>query len=886
MKIIENNLLKGMLFISLVLFPSILKAQELDWYWSENGKYGCTDEFNQVIIPPKFDFIREFTEGLAAVCYNDKWGYIDPTGKFMIAPRFEKADQFSEGLAAVVINGKCGYINRSGKIVIQPQFTPIEPESLQFPISGLFSHGVACVKVNDKYGFINKAGAIIIPAQFDTADIFYFGYYNRVSINGKYGYIDTTGVFIIPPKFDDAPRSFPYNSPAAVEINNLWGYINSEGDFIIQPRFDHATYFSDSLAAVEINGFSGYINTKGEFVTHVNFEHTSPFKEGLGLVKLNGKWGFLNTNGELAIENKYTGASSFSEGFASVEINGKWGFINHNGDLVIEPKFDSRGYFNDGLAYMYLNGNLVFVNKNGYYNTCKGYALINYSYATYMHEMIPSWENYSILGSKEKTQEYIKKCIEEEINKWQQKGEFETTAKWKERVNEQSRANKIKEVTNRLHNECTTALTNIRKEYETTYRELSNRYCQLKATAFAKQDFTLMPYDADNETFLISSAQNGDILLPVPAYAAPQFKHDWEKIKSTATAVFVPTGNDIALKEVTFGKYTYDSKTQASYTTTSIDYNFAPIEISDLALSSLDFNFNQIDFASTSVTSTTTLNNSRNTQTTTKLVVGNASDVDLNIPQTGTSANKTFAIVVANEKYQNVQRVENANNDGKVMAQYLANALGVPKNQIFLYYDASYGNIISSLDKIKNISTAYQGSDFNVIFYYAGHGIPDEQSHEAYLLPIDGIPGNNDINIPLSKLYTTLGSLGASFVCVILDACFSGAQRGNGMLSQARSVAIKPKSTELQGNMVVLSAAQGDETAYPYSEKSHGLFTYYLLKKLQEGHTEIQIGEIADFVIDNVKKTSVLNNNGKIQTPTIRVSSAIRDTWRTQRLVK
>jgi len=217
-----------------------------------------------------------------------------------------------------------------------------------------------------------------------------------------------------------------------------------------------------------------------------------------------------------------------------------------------------------------------------------------------------------------------------------------------------------------------------------------------------------------------------------------------------------------------------------------------------------------------------------------KLIVGTAIDVDINIPQTTTTAKNTFAIVIANENYQNVERVENAMNDGKVVAQYLISTLGVPHDQVMLYSDASYGNIISAIDKIKNISKAYQGCEFNIIFYYAGHGVPDEQSHEAYLLQTDGIPNNLSVNIPLRKLYSTLGNLGASSVFVMLDACFSGSQRGDGMLAQARGVAIKAKDAEPKGNMIILSAAQGDETAYSYQDKSHGMFTYFLLKKLQE----------------------------------------------------
>ena len=86
---------------------------------------------------------------------------------------------------------------------------------------------------------------------------------------------------------------------------------------------------------------------------------------------------------------------------------------------------------------------------------------------------------------------------------------------------------------------------------------------------------------------------------------------------------------------------------------------------------------------------------------------------------------------------------------------------------------------------------------------------------------------------PIEKLCAELGSLKAHSVTLLLDACFSGSQRGDGMLMSARGVALKPRTDEPKGNMVAISAATGEETAYPYAEKRHGMFTYYLLSKLQ-----------------------------------------------------
>ena len=65
---------------------------------------------------------------------------------------------------------------------------------------------------------------------------------------------------------------------------------------------------------------------------------------------------------------------------------------------------------------------------------------------------------------------------------------------------------------------------------------------------------------------------------------------------------------------------------------------------------------------------------------------------------------------------------------------------------------------------------------------------------------------------PLARLYKELGELNAKSVIVFMDACFSGAQRGNGMLASARGVAIKAKEQKPMGKLVVLTAASGEET--------------------------------------------------------------------------
>ena len=246
------------------------------------------------------------------------------------------------------------------------------------------------------------------------------------------------------------------------------------------------------------------------------------------------------------------------------------------------------------------------------------------------------------------------------------------------------------------------------------------------------------------------------------------------------------------------------------------------------------------------------------------------SDVDENFPIASKKEENSFALIIANEEYQDVASVTNAINDGIIFAEYCKITLGLPETNVRLVKNATLNNIKRELNLFKQITNAYN-SEAKLIVYYAGHGIPDESTHEAYILPVDGYASDLTTCFSLSELYNTLGQLPASQIIVLLDACFSGAQRGEGMLASARGVAIKAKKNVLSGNVVVLSAAKGDETAYPYTDQEHGLFTYFILKKIKETKGECTLGELSQYVTNEVSKKSIVVNS-KSQTPTVSAS--------------
>ena len=229
--------------------------------------------------------------------------------------------------------------------------------------------------------------------------------------------------------------------------------------------------------------------------------------------------------------------------------------------------------------------------------------------------------------------------------------------------------------------------------------------------------------------------------------------------------------------------------------------------------------------------------------------------VDKNIPVADQYDMNTFAVIIGNEQYAEDVTVPYAGNDAKTFKEYVQRTFGVPEKQINYIENAGLNKIRTAVRWLAKAMEVTNGKG-RAIFYYAGHGIPDEASKTAYLLPVDGLSGDIESAYPLGKLYQELGAIPSERITVFLDACFNGGKREGDMLASARGVAIKTKSIVPQGNMVVFTAAQGDETAFSLKSQQHGMFTYYLLKKLQESKGQLTLGDLSDYLTKEVKRLS------------------------------
>ena len=260
------------------------------------------------------------------------------------------------------------------------------------------------------------------------------------------------------------------------------------------------------------------------------------------------------------------------------------------------------------------------------------------------------------------------------------------------------------------------------------------------------------------------------------------------------------------------------------------------------------------------------------------------SDVDKDIPSGLPTNTKKYALIIGCEDYTKHQtgldkevNVDFAANDAKVFAEYAEKTLGFPKDQINTLIDATGAQIKQAITRlIKSIEI--EKGQAEVVFYYSGHGLPDEETKQAFLIPVD-VNGNNPKDgISLVSLYADLIKFESKKVTVVLDACFSGGAR-NKELVALKGVKVKPRIDAVPGNILVLSSSKGNESSAVYKEKQHGYFTYFLLKNLKEYHGKQAFGLSYDLIKYNVSKEVIKIN--KTQTPDVMPSPIINENWKT-----
>ncbi len=222
--------------------------------------------------------------------------------------------------------------------------------------------------------------------------------------------------------------------------------------------------------------------------------------------------------------------------------------------------------------------------------------------------------------------------------------------------------------------------------------------------------------------------------------------------------------------------------------------------------------------------------------------------------------------------------VDFAVNDATTFKSYLTSCCGFMSENVIFLTNAKAMDMNKALEKISLLTKNSLGNA-EIIFYYAGHGLPDETTKEPFIIPVDVSGTELNYAINLNDIYAKLTEYPSKRVTVFLDACFTGGARNQGLVSARSGIRIKPITNELESNLVVFSATSEEQTALPYKDTKHGLFTYYLLLKLQQTEGNVSYSDLSDYIIEEVSLKSILINS-KEQNPQVNVSSSLGDSWK------
>ena len=218
-------------------------------------------------------------------------------------------------------------------------------------------------------------------------------------------------------------------------------------------------------------------------------------------------------------------------------------------------------------------------------------------------------------------------------------------------------------------------------------------------------------------------------------------------------------------------------------------------------------------------------------------------------PSTSTDE-KYYALIIGNNNYEHLEKLDAAENDAKVLANILQDKYGF---EVELLLNGDYDSTVNSLFAMTN---KLKQND-NLLIYYAGHGELDKAENRGYWLPVDA---NYDLRskwISNTRIVDRIKATKAKHVLLMVDSCFSGSlTRGTTVLSGTKELGkLVTKKTR-----IIITSGGNEPVADSGGEDNHSVFAYGFIKTLME----IRQATVSNSIFPKIREY-VLNNAN--QTP-------------------
>ena len=234
------------------------------------------------------------------------------------------------------------------------------------------------------------------------------------------------------------------------------------------------------------------------------------------------------------------------------------------------------------------------------------------------------------------------------------------------------------------------------------------------------------------------------------------------------------------------------------------------------------------------------------------LLVGLISNCLPSFAQQRPANTQRLALVIGNDNYTRLTRLENARADARAMAEALKQA----GFDVTLQLDVNQRGLLAA---VRNFKAKLVGGG-EAVFYYAGHGV--QLGATNYLLPVDMNAENSeqvrDDGLPLQRVLDDMTEQKVRFSLAIVDACRDNPFPPGPTRSLGASRGLAP-TTPATGQMVLYSAGSG-QTALDRlgsdDRDPNGLFTRILLQEMKRPGVSVDrvLRNVRDQVVSIAKK--------------------------------
>ena len=214
---------------------------------------------------------------------------------------------------------------------------------------------------------------------------------------------------------------------------------------------------------------------------------------------------------------------------------------------------------------------------------------------------------------------------------------------------------------------------------------------------------------------------------------------------------------------------------------------------------------------------------------------------------------KYYALIIGNNDYQHLEKLDAAEKDAEVIADVLTNKYGF---EVDLLLNADYDTTVNSLFKITNKLK----KDDNLLIYYAGHGEIDKAENRGYWLPVDASYELRSKWISNQRIVDRIKATKAKHVLLIADSCFSGTLMRSSVTPESSEALDEKNIDRLKSKKTrLVITSGGNEPVVDSDGGDHSLFALKLIDTLKNNNTVINsqmlFENIRRYVISNADQT-------------------------------